>query len=189
MRRIYLVPLGIALALAMLVIIAFFPAGSRPTSQQVSSSTTGSYAATGKTGGTLVTPDGVAFTLVGTGHHGTEVLFHIKVYNKQRQQANIWNTDANHGFVLYNAATDAFVSAFTTPAKAELATHPALAHTVAGHASVDGWVAFNMPARSRYDSTLFYYYRLVHTVRCPNPSVNTSPCQPAILYSTVHWNY
>jgi hypothetical protein len=194
MRRIYLLPLGIILVLAIVVIFAYPAIASQITSKTTTSFVTGNHAASGRVGNTLVTPDGLEVTLVAVEHHGTQVLFHLRVHNEQGHQAYLWNADANHGFVFYNQATGTFDRIATVPTQADLATHPALAHTLGGQASADGWIAATQLSPSPYTSTLYYYYRAIHTVGCPKPSTPSSPidkskCWPATLYSTVHWDF
>jgi hypothetical protein len=194
MRRIYLLPLGILLALATVAVIAYPTIASQFTPKTAASFATGSFATSGKVGNTLVTPDDVEITLMAVQPHGTTMLFHLKAHNEQERQISLWNTDANHGFVLYNRATDTFDRIATAPAQADLVTHPALAHTLDGQANADGWIAVTLPSPSSYTSTLYYYYETVQTTECPKPSTPSSPidkskCRPATLYRTVHWDF
>jgi hypothetical protein len=192
MRKVILLPLGIVLGLVIFLAVVFTVSASQFAPQSNSSLTGSSHVLDGKVGDTLVTPEGVHITLVATEQHGSQLLFHLKVHNAQGQPVRVWNVDADHGFALYNRVTQAYVITPTTIAQTDIATHRVLPTTANGQATIDGWIAFIAP--SSYESTLFYRYRTVHTMGCPNPGnppvpIDRSKCWPADLYSTVHWRF
>lgn len=194
MRKIILLPLGVVLVLVALIVVVTTANASQMAPQSTKPYTSSSQALSGVVGNKLVTPEGAQITLVAKELRSGQWLFHLKVHNSQQGAMNIWNNDANHGFALYNMTTKAFEIAPTTPAQADLATHPALSKAADGQADIDGWIAFTLSPSSSYEPTLFYRYRTIHTMRCPNPGNSTAPidqskCQPADLYSTVHWDF
>lgn len=192
MRKVMLLPLGIVFILVILLAVVYTVGASQFAPQSKSAPTGSSHVLAGKVGDTLVTPEGVEFTLVATEQHGSQLLFHLKVHNTQGQTVRVWNMDANHGFALYNRVTQTYVISPTTIAQSDNATHPTLPSTADGQATIDGWIAFTAPPS--YEHTLFYRYRTIHTIGCPNPGnppkpIDKSKCWPADLYSTVHWSF
>jgi len=192
MRKRILLLLGAVLVLAVFSVIAYAVEASQP-----SPSFTGfTHPLAGKVGDSLETPEGAQVTLLATELKNGQLRFHLKVHNTQSQALNVWKADADHGFALYNTVTKTFVIATTPISASDAAAHSALPDTVAGQGDANGWVAFAVSSPSPYDSTLFYRYRTVPTLRCPNPGNGVPPappdrskCQPVDLYSTVHWSF
>ncbi|HEU5379546.1 MAG TPA: hypothetical protein VFV38_29335 [Ktedonobacteraceae bacterium] len=192
MQRVYLLPLGILLGLVMLFGIAYSAGASQLAPQSPKLFKSSLSPLSGKIGDTLATPEGVKLSFLAVEHHGTQVLFHINVHNTQARRVGLWNVDENHGFALYNHVTHAFEPIGAASIESIPTTYPALATTVVGQTDADGWIAFTVSSPSSYASTLYYYYQTVHTQRCSKPATSSSPidtskCQPAILYSTIHW--
>lgn len=190
MRRIFLISIGIVLGLVV-VFAVIYRVGALQQAPANPSFKNSPPRLAGKVGDTLTTPEGVQVTLLAVEKHGTQWLFHLRVQNTQGLLVSIWNADTEHGFALYNKAMDTFVTAAIVPTQAYLATHPVLAKTLDGQASADGWIAFSILSPASYEPTLFYRFHTVHTLRCgsgatPEP---VSKCQPAVLYSTVHWSF
>ena len=195
-RKITWYPLGIVLGLVLLIgSIVLIDTKLSSASANFTNTFSNTANSAGKVGSTLVTPEGATFSLVKTERHGTQMLFHIKLHNNQSQTVAVWNSDPSHGFVFYNHVTNTFETGGTVPSFADLGMHPVLGRTVAGQANSDGWITFNLSAQ--YDPTLFYYYRVIHAKRCPPISspttsgpapVDFAKCEPAILYSTIHWD-
>lgn len=141
----------------------------------------------------LTTPDGLSIQLLAIERQPSRWLFAFAVTNQTDHVVDLLRSGADHRFVLVGAkpagtpADQGEVSLGRPPAST-LATHPALAATMPGGVTVQGWLAADTTALGYPPQLLLYRYATIHTTRCANPQAWWT-CRPADLYSALEWDW
>jgi hypothetical protein len=145
--------------------------------------TTASPKMRGKTGNTLVAPNGLQLTLLNTKHDGSLLLFQYHAYNSGKQAVSLVGNGADNQF--YYVQSKKFTR---TPglSVAQQATYKPLPHTLAAGASVDGWATIAAPSTTH--NTILYRYGAAPSLTCTNPQDQTT-CHSDEAFQALIWNF
>lgn len=145
----------------------------------------------------LTSPDNVTFQIVTIQRGTSEWLFHIHAHNNGQQSVSILDAATSHYFVLGGkggipgtpiTADQIFLKLTPLSAgRADLATHPSLAATIASGADADGWLVADLSNFKYTPFQLLYVYGTVTAPACTNLD-DQSTCHPSTGYRTIVWN-
>lgn len=178
-----------------------FPAYMAPANQADVSHTRGPV------GSLLLTPSGLAITLMSVEKGNTRWYFHVKISNsadtpgmalgKKLVITGSMHADQSqldHQFVIPVMDPAATYGGFLEwrpagiPSSSEVAAHPALPMAVAAHGTSDGWLAMDITnIGMAAPSQLVYTFDPVSGKKCANPA-QASTCSPETLYSVLTWD-
>ena len=145
----------------------------------------------------LISPDNITFQIVAVQRGTSEWLFHIHAHNNTGSSVPILDAATSHYFMIGGkggipgtpiTADQIFLK--LTPlasSRADLATHPSLAATVASGADSDGWLVADLSNYKYTPFQLLYVYGTVTAPACTNPD-DQSTCHSSTGYSTIVWN-
>jgi hypothetical protein len=140
----------------------------------------------GKTGESLVAPNGLQLTLRNTKHDGSLLLFQYHAYNSGKKAVSLIGNGADNQFYYVQSKKFARTPGLSV---AQQATYKSLPHTLAAGASADGWAAITVPSTTRTTfDTLLYRYGAAPSLTCTNPQDQTT-CHSDEAFQALIWNF
>ena len=140
----------------------------------------------GKTGDTLVAPNGLQLTLLNTKHDGSLLLFQYHAYNSGEQAVSLIGSGADNQF--YYVQSKKFTRTPGLSATKQV-TYKPLPRTLAAGASVDGWAAIAIaPTTHTTFDTVLYRFGASPSLTCTNPQDKTT-CHSDEAFQALVWNF